>query len=75
MVGGEIDGGEDMFVMHRLVLLGYYYILFIDLEVRRYYVQCFVIIYADPELDPLLIFLLLLHKDIFYYYSNYYFMS
>ena len=44
MVEGEIDGGEDMFVMHRLVLLGYYYILFIDLEVRRYYVQCFVII-------------------------------
>ena len=29
MVGCEVDGGEEMFAMHRLVLLGYYYIYLI----------------------------------------------
>lgn len=32
-----------------------------------------LLLYVDPELDPPLVFLVLLHKDIFYYYN--YFMS
>ena len=32
-----------------------------------------LLFYVDPELDPPLVFLVLLHKDIFYYYN--YFMS